>query len=63
MIQEYVDQKIFNLKQDDKTAIVGLLLFYNAQSFGPGIFRGSSQSVINIHNGGYVLPSLISNQQ
>ena len=66
MIQEYVDQKIFNLKQDDKTEsinIVGLLLFYNAQSFGPGIFRGSSQSVINIHNGGYVLPSLISNQQ
>ena len=36
MIQEYVDQKIFNLKQDDKTEsinIVGLLLFYNVQSF------------------------------
>ena len=64
MIQEYVDQKIFNLEQDDKIEsinIVGLLLFYNAQSFGPGIFRGSSQSVINVHNGGYILPSLISN--
>lgn len=64
MIQEYIDQKIFNLEQDDKIEsinIVGLLLFYNAQSFGPGIFRGSSQSVINVHNGGYILPSLISN--
>jgi hypothetical protein len=64
MIQEYVDQKVFELEQDGKTEainIVGLLLFYNAQSFGPGIFRGSSQSVINVHNGGYVLPSVISN--
>jgi hypothetical protein len=64
MIQEYVDQKLFDLEQDDKTEsinIVGLLLFYNAQSFGPGIFRGSSQSVINVHNGGYVIPSVISN--
>jgi hypothetical protein len=64
MIQKYVDQKVFELEQDDKTEsinIVGLLLFYNAQSFGPGIFRGSSQSVINVHNGGYVLPSVISN--
>ncbi|MBT3547226.1 hypothetical protein N9X55_02980 [Flavobacteriaceae bacterium] len=66
MVQEYVDQKIFDLEQDDKIEsinIVGILLFYNAQSFGPGIFRGSSQSVINVHNGGYILPSLISNLQ
>ena len=63
MVQEYVDQKLFDLEQDGKVESinsVGMLLCYNDRSFGPGIFRGSSKSVINVHSGGYILPSVIS---
>lgn len=63
MVQEYVDQKVFELKQNDQTEsinIVGMLLCYNDQFFGTGIFRGSSKSVINVHSGGYILPGIIS---
>ena len=61
MVQEYVDQKTFDLKHDDQTEsinMVGMLLCYNNQFFGTGIFRGSSKSVINVHSGGYILPSV-----
>jgi hypothetical protein len=64
MVQEYIDQKIFELEDKDKREsvnIVGMLLCYNAQSFGPGVFRGSSKSIINVHSGGYILPSVVSN--
>ena len=63
MVQEYVDQKLFELKHNAQTEsinIVGMLLCYNNQFFGTGIYRGSSKSVINVHSGGYILPSVTS---
>ena len=59
MVQKFVDQKVFDLEQSNeikKINIVGMLLCYNKESFGPGIFRGSTNSIINVHSGGYILP-------
>ncbi len=64
MVQEYITQKTVNLTHHKTTKsinIVGMLLCYNGQSFGPGIFRGSSKSIINVHSGGYILPTVITN--
>jgi hypothetical protein len=63
MAQKYIDQEVFEIEHNGKKQrinIVGLLLYYNEQSFGPGIFRGSSDSVINVYSGGYILPSVIT---
>lgn len=63
MVQEYVDQQVFELNnhnQNESINIVGMLLCHNDRFFGTGIFRGSSKSVINVHSGGYILPSAIS---
>ena len=65
MVQEYVGQKTFDLERDNevqKINIVGMLLCYNGQSFGPGIFRGAAKSIINVHSGGYILPCVFSKQ-
>lgn len=65
MVQEYVAQEVFDLEHNNEKIqinIVGLLLCYNEKSFGPGIFRGSSESIINVYNGGYILPCVISNE-
>jgi len=65
MLQEYVTQQEFNLRHNLETKhinIVGMLLCYNHQSFGPGIFRGSSKSIINVHSGGYILPTIIAEE-
>jgi len=64
MIQEFVEQETFQLgykKKNQDIYIVGMLLCYNGTSFGPGIFRGSSENIINLHQGrGVVLPCLIT---
>ncbi len=64
MVQEYVPQRWFKYSNGpDKTLInlVGMLLCYNNRSFGPGLFRGSAESVVNVHQGrGVIFPAMMS---
>ncbi|CAM1362648.1 hypothetical protein [Tenacibaculum xiamenense] len=65
MLQEYVNQQVYNIERNGvvkNVNMVGMLLCYNGQSYGPGIFRGSAKSVINVHSGGYILPTVISKE-
>ncbi|WP_435263053.1 hypothetical protein [Tenacibaculum sp. nBUS_03] len=62
MVQEYIPQKKFfikNTKSSDEVHIVGMLMAYNENSFGLGVYRGSKQSIINVHSGAYIFPSAI----
>lgn len=64
MVQQYVPQRWFKYGNgSDKTLInlVGMLLCYNNRSFGPGLFRGSAESVVNVHQGrGVIFPAMMS---
>ena len=63
MAQKYIEQEVFEIEcngEKQQINIVGLLLYYNEQSFGPGIFRGSSESIVNLTSGGYILPCVIT---
>lgn len=64
MVQQYVPQRWFNYGSgSEKTLInlVGMLLCYNNRSFGPGLFRGSAESVVNVHQGrGVIFPAMLS---
>lgn len=63
MVQEYVEQTSFDLTLQDKTAqvnLVGLLLCFNTTFFGTGLFRASSEKIINVHSGtSVILPSVV----
>jgi hypothetical protein len=63
MIQEYVPQRWFKYNSGtEKSSInlVGMLLCYNNRSFGPGLFRGSAESVVNVHQGrGVIFPAMM----
>ncbi|AJP71188.1 hypothetical protein [Sphingomonas hengshuiensis] len=50
MYQQYLAQRNYGAPGDARaTHLVGLQLCRDATSYGPGIFRGSSASVINLH--------------
>lgn len=50
MYQHYLPQRDFGAPGDARaTHLVGLQLCRDATSYGPGIFRGSNASVINLH--------------
>lgn len=63
MVQEYIDQQFFDFFYEGKKEqinIVGLFLCKGARCYGPGIFRGSTEKVINMHEGrGVFLPCVI----
>jgi hypothetical protein len=63
MVQDYVDQKYFDFCYEGKNEqinVVGLLLCKDGWSYGPGIFRGSTEKVINMHEGrGVFLPCVV----
>jgi hypothetical protein len=63
MVQPYVQQKKFELKQDgaqESVHIVGLDLYFNGRSFGPGLFRASSKNTTNLDDGkSSMLPCLV----
>lgn len=63
MVQEYVEQKSFDFFYEGKREqihVVGLLLFMDDRCYGPGIFRGSTEKVINMHDGrGVFLPCVV----
>ena len=63
MVQEYISQKelyLTNKGELQTINIVGMLLAYNEHFFGLGVYRGSSESIINVHSGAYVFPSVIA---
>lgn len=50
MYQHYLPQRDFGAPGDARaTHLIGLQLCRDATSYGPGIFRGSNASVINLH--------------
>ncbi|WGH76197.1 hypothetical protein P8625_03250 [Tenacibaculum tangerinum] len=58
MVQEYIAQKEIQL-EEEVINVVGMLLNYNDTLLGLGIYRGSEKSIINVHSGAYMLPSLL----
>jgi len=64
MVQQYVHQRWFKYDSGPKKSLinlVGMLLCYNNRSFGPGLFRGSAESVVNVHQGrGVIFPVMMS---
>jgi hypothetical protein len=58
MIQEFVEQDYFDLEREnsiEKINLVGILLCYDSKLFGLGIFRGSTDSIVNVNKGSYIL--------
>jgi hypothetical protein len=62
MIQEYVEQYEYAGREEiNFMHLIGMLLCYNGRCYGPGIFRGSDEAIINVHQGrGLIYPVLIS---
>jgi hypothetical protein len=64
MVQQHVEQQLFDYhghSELNRINLVGILLCYNDKSFGPGLVRGSAESVVNVHQGrGVVFPPMIS---
>lgn len=62
MVQEYVKQYTYSVptgKSTESMHLVGMLLCLNKTLCGPGIFRGSANAVINVHQGrGLIFPVL-----
>ena len=50
MIQHFVDQEVYEIGGLSQY-LVGMLLCRNDQHFGPGLFRGSAESVVNVYQG------------
>ncbi|QIL41525.1 hypothetical protein G7074_21015 [Pedobacter sp. HDW13] len=63
MVQAYVNQRWFKHGKDSNETLinlVGMLLCYNNRSFGLGLFRGSAESVVNVHQGrGVIFPAMM----
>ncbi|MFD1601514.1 hypothetical protein ACFSJW_15835 [Flavobacterium artemisiae] len=52
VIQHFVDQKEFHdLENNRKIHLVGMLLCRDDHTYGSGLFRGSDESVVNVHQG------------
>lgn len=61
LIQHFVDQKQFKEVNDNRQIhLVGMLLCKDGETYGSGIFRGSDESVINVHQGrALIYPALM----
>lgn len=66
MVQRYIDQQVFRFEHQNEELsahLVGMMLCINARSYGFGIFRGSSESIINLHQGrGVIMPCVFTDQ-
>jgi hypothetical protein len=52
LIQHFVDQKEFqDVENNRHIHLVGMLLCKDEQTYGSGLFRGSDESVVNVHQG------------
>lgn len=63
MVQQHVTQQLFDYSDSaiaNQINLVGMLLCYNDHSYGPGLFRGSAESVVNVHQGrGVIFPPMV----
>ena len=74
MAQQWVSQARFpapyvaadddhNKDNDEPIYLVGMLLCENDHFHGPGLFRGSSQSIVNVHEGrSAIFPCVLANE-
>jgi hypothetical protein len=63
LIQHFVDQQEYEIEGVPQH-LVGMLLCRNDRNFGAGVFRGSTESIVNIHRGrAKFLPVLFRNDQ
>ena len=64
MAQEYVIQRQFSFPVNNTAQainLVGVFFGFNGHTYGPGAFRGSSESIVNVHEGrGLNYPVLVS---
>ncbi|KFF18369.1 hypothetical protein [Flavobacterium hydatis] len=52
LIQHFVDQKEFNDAENNRQIhLVGMLLCKDDKNYGAGFFRGSDESIVNVHQG------------
>ncbi|WP_281231808.1 hypothetical protein [Flavobacterium gelatinilyticum] len=52
LIQHFVDQKEFDdIENNRDIHLVGMLLCKDDKTYGSGLFRGSDESVVNVHQG------------
>lgn len=52
LIQHFVDQKEFNdVENNRQIHLVGMLLCKDDKNYGTGLFRGSDESIVNVHQG------------
>lgn len=52
LIQHFVEQKEFkDIENNREIHLVGMLLCKDNKNYGPGLFRGSDESVVNVHQG------------
>lgn len=52
LIQHFVDQKEFNdVENNRQIHLVGMLLCKDDKNYGAGLFRGSDESIVNVHQG------------
>lgn len=52
LIQHFVDQKEFDDTENNRRIhLVGMLLCKEDKTYGAGLFRGSDESVVNVHQG------------
>jgi len=59
MVQQYIPQRFYHIDGHD-IQIVGVMLCFNETFFGPGIYRGSHHSVVNVHQGrGVIFPPAV----
>lgn len=52
LIQRFVEQKLFDDAENDRRIhLVGMLLCNDERTYGHGLFRGSDETVVNVHQG------------
>jgi hypothetical protein len=52
LIQHFVDQKEFiDIENHRRIHLVGMLLCKDNKTYGAGLFRGSDESIVNVHQG------------
>ncbi|WP_458869680.1 hypothetical protein, partial [Enterococcus faecium] len=50
MFQDYIEQSEFvDPESRQRIRLVGMQLCRDAESYGPGVFRGSDELIINLH--------------
>ncbi len=63
MVQYYIEQEKFTLDvggEQKEVNLVGMILLCNNKFYGPGLFRASSESIVNLHEGrGVILPYVV----